>query len=93
MATADILRRAADLVEQSSGGSPLTQIWPIAAVTQVAPDTAAATQALQTLAAHLHYDRHRNPLRDVRRWSSLRTLSEIATQMRSAADAAERGAL
>jgi hypothetical protein len=91
MATADILRAAADIVEQSNGSNPLTQIWPITAVTQAAPDSAAAIQALQTLAGHLHYDRHHNPVRDIRRWSQMRTPAEIAVQMRAAADTAERG--
>jgi hypothetical protein len=90
--TADILRAAADIVEQSSSDNPLTQIWPITAITQAAPNTDAAHQALQTLAGHLHYDRHHNPVRDVRRWSQMRTPAEIAVQMRAAADAAERGA-
>jgi hypothetical protein len=90
--TPDILRAAADIVEQSNGSNPLTQIWPITAITQAAPDAAATTQALQTLARHLHYDRHHNPVRDVRRWSQMRTPAEIAAQMRAAADAAERGA-
>jgi hypothetical protein len=91
MATADILRAAADIVEQSSSDNPLTQIWPITAITQAAPDADAVHQALQTLAGHLHYDRHHNPVRDVRRWSQMRTPAEIAVQMRAAADAAERG--
>lgn len=100
MTTADILRRAADLTENGTARTATCAIYLALALDDKGNyqagqpfDTGIYEQARRALAAHLNYATDRDPSRDLRRWSQLRTPNEIATQMRSAADAAERGAL
>jgi hypothetical protein len=96
---ADILRRAADLTENGIARTATCAIYLALTLDDQGDyqagqpfDTDLYEQAQTALAAHLGYATDRDPTRDLRRWSQLRTPAEIATQMRAAADAAERGA-
>jgi hypothetical protein len=100
MATADTLRRAANLIETGSAGTAASGIYLALTLDDQGDyqagqpfDTGLYEQAQTALAAHLGYATDRDPTRDLRRWSQLRTPHEMAVQMRAAADAAERGAL
>ncbi|MFI7449591.1 hypothetical protein ACIBQX_18990 [Nonomuraea sp. NPDC049714] len=92
MSTANILRRAADLIERGESGTPASAL--MSAVYDVTDrwDHQLFDKARLALATHLNYATDRDPSRDLRRWSQLRTPAQMATQMRAAADASERGA-
>jgi hypothetical protein len=95
MTTADILRRAADLTENGTAVTAAGALYLAVSGQDFQAgqpfDTGLYEQAQTALAAHLGYATDRDPTRDLRRWSQLRTPAEIAVQMRAAADAAERG--
>ncbi|MEU4332367.1 DUF6197 family protein [Nonomuraea dietziae] len=90
--TADVLRRAADLIEKYE----LDQFDVVHVIRQAAAEHTPfglvayklADAAARALAQHLRYGVDSNPARELKRWSQIRTTSEIVAELRSAADAA-----
>ena len=96
--TADVLHRAAHLIETGSAITATGAIYLALALNQEGDYQAGQPlnanlyeQARRALAAHLGYATDRDPTRDLRNWSQLHTAAEMAREIRAAAGPTVRG--
>lgn len=96
--TADVLQRAAHLIETGSASTATSAIYLAIALDHEGDYRAGHPlnislyeQSRIALATHLGYATDRDPTRDLRRWSQLHTTAEMAREIRAAAQPSVRG--